>query len=129
MDFQDNFFQTFLATNARTYLLALGIKNEFEIAKILVTFEKSIQEQKLNTVSIESAWKILLYEIQSSQKTDLPFTTLNKEWKLTSMIPRNLDFPPVAKNPKLPGTIKPFFFILSALFWSMIYYFLIFKLL
>ncbi|WP_135354946.1 hypothetical protein [Leptospira kobayashii] len=119
----------FLATNARTYLLALGINNEFEIAKILVAFEKSIQEQNPDLISVASAWKIWLKEIQSSQKTDLPFNTLNKEWKLTSMVPRNLDFPPAAKNPKLPGTVKPFFFILSALFWSMIYYFLIFKLL
>ncbi|TGN13714.1 hypothetical protein [Leptospira ilyithenensis] len=119
----------FLATNARTYLLALGINNEFEIAKILVAFEKSIQEQGPDLTSIPSAWTIWLKKIQSSQKTDLPFNTLNKEWKLTSMVPRNLDFPPIAKNPKLSGTVKPFFFILSALFWSIIYYFLIFKLL
>ncbi|TGN20253.1 hypothetical protein [Leptospira idonii] len=123
----NNELRKLLSSSARMYLKALGEEDEFQIAYQLTEFEKRIKLKESETIDLEHGWKLWLEQIASIYKDPSFLTT--KEWKLASMTPANIEFQ--SKEDVSSQTsytkIRPLFFVLSVVFWSFVYYLLIFK--
>ncbi|MCG6153979.1 hypothetical protein [Leptospira bandrabouensis] len=112
----------------RSYLILIGIQNEYKISEILSDFFKSTELKK----EFHADWKLwqsYLTIKEINPKNLLPIAS--RSWQFGSMIPQSAEWKrdTKAKKQSIISSLKPLFIIASIFLWSLLYYLIIFRLL
>ncbi|PJZ89830.1 hypothetical protein [Leptospira levettii] len=112
----------------RSYLILIGIQNEYKIAEILSDFFKST-ELKKEFPADWKLWQSYLTIKEINPKNLLPIAS--RSWQFGSMIPQSAEWKrdTKAKKQSIISSLKPLFIIASIFLWSLLYYLIIFRLL
>ncbi|MDF3822116.1 hypothetical protein P3G55_19580 [Leptospira sp. 96542] len=104
----------------RVYLKFMGLEDELKISNLLISFEK--------TNSGLYDWKLWMHFLETNSLIqEKPASSHIKQWQFGSMTPKE-HYYLKGKNlhkQKLDH-LKPIFIVCSILFWSLVYYFLLF---
>ncbi|MCW7479256.1 hypothetical protein ND856_18290 [Leptospira bandrabouensis] len=112
----------------RSYLILIGIHNEYRIAEILSDFFKSTDLKKEFPTDWER-WQSYLKTNDIEPKNLLPIAS--RSWQFGSMIPQSAEWKRDTKINKqsIISSLKPLFIIATIFLWSLFYYLIIFRLL
>lgn len=110
------------------YLKFLGYTNEFEIAQILLDFKSQFQLNQHPTLTIWEQW--IEYLNQKNALKEYPIPLKGKDWQFGSMVPMpSYQSQFKSKSKFFLQELRPVFILFMILFWSAIYYLILFKLL
>lgn len=129
MDYPNNMeYLIEFSERVRSYLILIGIQNEYKIAEILSDFFKST-ELKKEFPADWKLWQSYLTIKEINPKNLLPIAS--RSWQFGSMIPQSAEWKrdTKAKKQSIISSLKPLFIIASIFLWSLLYYLIIFRLL
>jgi len=129
MEFQNNIkFNS--SEQFHLYLKYLGYEDEFQVSEILIKFRNSLSGT-IQTIDANELWEQWMMFLEKNQIVkDHILQIQERNWQFGSMIPKQVQLvTPNSLNRKKDQKLKPVFILSSILFWSIVYYFILFKIL
>lgn len=127
MEFQNNIkFNS--SEQFHLYLRYLGYNDEFQLSEILIRFRNCLGES-IHSIETDELWEqwILFLEKNQIVRDDI-VQIRESNWQFGSMIPEQTQVVTIhSHNKQKNQKLKPIFILSSIVFWSIVYYFILFK--
>lgn len=127
MEFQNNIKFNY-SKQFHLYLRYLGYHDEFQLSEILIRFRNSLGES-IHSIETDELWEqwILFLEKNQIVRDDI-VQIRESNWQFGSMIPEQTQVVTIhSHNKQKNQKLKPIFILSSIVFWSIVYYFILFK--